>query len=74
MTEPIEPAGRSRARKPGDAERSCDPLREGDTVTVYQLAITRRPFIEGMATILGTYDEARDLYWVRFAGETVPRL
>lgn len=49
------------------------PARVGDTVTIYRLALVRRPLIEGRATILGILDPARDLYRVRFSGETVPR-
>lgn len=74
MTEPIEPTGRNGARECQNAQRFCGPLREGKQVTVYRLAMIQRPLIEGTATVLSAFDEARDLYWVRFAGESVPRL
>lgn len=74
MTEPIGTAPGSGPGAYRDAERSRGPLQDGAHVTVYRLAMTHRPFIEGRAIVLGAFDEARDLYWVRFAGETVPRL
>lgn len=72
--EPIEPAGGNGPHPCRDSEWPRDLLRDGEHVTVYRLAMTHRPFIEGTATVLGAFDEARDLYWVRFAGESVPRL
>lgn len=74
MTEPIDTATENGPRACRDAERHRGLLQDDEHVTVYRLAMTHRPFIEGTATVLGAFDEARDLYWVRFAGETVPRL
>lgn len=74
MTEPIEQAGRTGAQECRDTERVCGPLQAGAQVTVYHVAMIRRPLIEGTAIVLGVFDEARDLYWVRFADETVPRV
>lgn len=42
----------------------------GETVTIYRLAITQRPFIEGRATIIAHDLEIPGLYRVRFEGET----
>ena len=69
MTEPIEQAGRTGAQECRGTEVVCGPLQAGAQVTVYHVAMIQRPLIEGTAIVLGVFDEARDLYWVRFAGE-----
>ena len=74
MSERIDDASATDPIGYGEAGRPYGRLREGAQVTIYRFALTRRPFIEGTATLLGVFDEGRDLYWVRFAGETVPRL
>lgn len=74
MTEPIEQAGRTGAQECRDTERVCGPLQAGAQITVYRVAMIQRPLVEGTAIVLSAFDEARDLYWVRFAGEAVPRV
>lgn len=74
MSERIDDAGATDPIGYGEPEHPCGRLREGAHVTIYRFALTRRPFIEGTATLLGAFDAGRGLYWVRFAGEAVPRL
>jgi hypothetical protein len=45
------------------------PVSSGEKVTIYRLALLRRPFIEGRATVIGPVLSATNLYQVRFDNE-----
>lgn len=45
----------------------------GSRVTIFKVAITQRPYIEGRATIIAADPDFPGLYTVRFDGEVTPR-
>ncbi len=61
---------------PPDSAATAIPLPEftpGCRVTIFQVAITQRPYIEGRATIVAPDPDFPGLYTVCFDGETRPR-
>lgn len=51
----------------------CPEFTPRSRVTIFRVAITQRPFIEGRATIIAADPDFPGLYTVRFDGETRPR-
>jgi len=51
------------------SKRGTRTFEPGDRVTIYRVAVSHRPFIEGTATVLAALPHGDDLYRVRFDGE-----
>lgn len=75
----ISPATRQLAQVTNDLADAvrlipCHPIFEpGELVYIFQIALFRRPFIEGRAVILAPARDVVGIYYVRFEDEARPR-
>jgi hypothetical protein len=58
----------TRPTRKSNASPATHPLQPETRVTVFQLALARRPFIEGRPVIVRAVPSTPDLYVVRFPG------